>query len=292
MAVLSYREVLPRTAQHRFGESPTADIKYVATLDQPTATQTVVNTIGIFHGAPHPELSYLRCLNIAVNETDKYHIELTYSFEVPKQENLDPNPLARPDVWSFATGGAQVPALTYFEGNGNNNIKPLQNSAKEYFEGLTALEAEVRATISSNRANFPLAVAAAVTNCVNSQPFLGGPKYSWQCAGITGQPAVEVVNDVEIRYWQITSEVVYRRSGWNLLVPDVGWNYLENGQLKRAWVRDPDSGEKVPSGSPRALQPNGDLKPEGQPPTIMGNGEGLRVFPAVDFSQYFGTPQL
>jgi tryptophan synthase beta chain len=49
MAVLSTREVLPRTFTHRFGESPTAEIKYHATTDGPTNTQTVLNAIGIFH---------------------------------------------------------------------------------------------------------------------------------------------------------------------------------------------------------------------------------------------------
>ncbi len=290
MTVIASREVIPRTFSHRFGEAPTAERKFIVTVDAPTATQDIISAVGITHTAAHPEYAYLLMLDASLTETDRHHVEVTYRYELPKQEDLDPNPLARPDVWTFSTGGSQVPALTYYHGTGNSDIRPLQNSAKEYVEGLTTLEAEVRATIAGNRSAFPLADAAAVTNAINSSSYLGGAAYTWQCAGIGGQQATEVVNGTEIRYWQITVELVYRRSGWNLLIPDVGWNYLEGGQIKRAWVRDPETGDKISSGTPRALNNDGTLKAEGEAPSILGGGSGLRVFPAVSFSTYFGTP--
>jgi hypothetical protein len=286
MAVISYREVIPRTASHKFGEAPTAERKYVVTVDEPTPTQTLVNAVGIFHAAAHPEFAYLKCLNIQVTETDRHHAEITYSYELPKQQNLDPSPLARADVWSFSTGGAQVPALIYYSGTGNGSKKPLQNTALDFFEGLTTLEAEVRATISGNRSAFPLANAAAVTNSVNSSTYLGGAAHTWFCAGISGQQATEVVNDTEIRYWQISVELVYRASGHNLLLPNVGLNYLENGERKRAWVWNEDRTEKIASGSPRALTANGGLKADDQEPDILTR----RVYPEANFSTYFGTP--
>jgi hypothetical protein len=289
MAIVSYREVLPRTASHKFGEAPTAERKFVATVDAPTPTQTVVNAIGIFHGAVHPEFTFLKCNEINATEPDRHHIELTYRYELLKKESQS-NPLARPDVWSFSIGGAKVPALFYYYGSGNDYILPLVNAAGDFIEGLESVEAEIKATINGNRAVFPLAIAAQVTNAINAAPYLGGAQYTWQCAGIGGQAATEVVNDVEIRYWQITVELVYRRSGWNLLVPNVGWNYFEGGEIKRAWVRDPETSEKITSGTPRALNAFGGLKAEGAAPDILGDGWGLRVHPAVDFSPYFGTP--
>jgi hypothetical protein len=286
MAIISSREVIPRTASHKFGESPTAERKYIVTVDEPTPTQNLINAVGILHASAHPEFSYLKCLNIQVTETDRHHAEITYSYELPQQGELDPNPLARPDVWSFSTGGSQVPALVYYDGGGNGNKKPLQNTAKDFFEGLTTLEAEVRASISGNRPTFPLANAAAVTNSVNASSYLGGAAHTWLCAGISGQQATEVVNDTELRYWQITVELVYRASGHNLLLPNVGWNYLEGGEKKRVWVKDPESGEKVASGSPRALTNAGGLKADDQEPDILTR----RVYPEADFSNYFGTP--
>jgi hypothetical protein len=283
MAVLSFREVMPRTFQQRFGESPTAERKYVATLDQPTPTPQIISSIGIFFGASHPEFAYLRMLDASIDEPDRQHAEITYRYELPQQQDLDPNPLARPDVWSFSTGGAVVPALTYYDGN---QVKPLVNTANEFFENLTTLEAEVRATIAFNRSAFPAALASSVTNAINSDQFLWGAVHTWQCAGISASQQVEVVNDQEIRYWAGTTELIYRQSGWNLLVPNVGWNYLENGDLKRAWVRDPETNERVPSGSPRALTAQGGLKADGVLPDILNR----RVFREASFNQFFGTP--
>lgn len=286
MAIISYREVLPRTFTHRFGEAPSAERKFVLTVDEPTATQAAISAIGILHGSQHPEFSYLRMLDASVTESDRHHVEISYKYDVPKQENIDPNPLARPDVWSFSVGGSQVPALVYYNGNGNGDKKPLQNTAKDFFEGLTVNEAEVRATIAGNRAQFPLTEAAAVTNSVNSAAYLGGAKHKWFCAGISGQQAAEVINASEIRYWQITVELVYRASGHNLLLPNVGWNFLENGDKRRAWVWNDDKTEKVPSGTPRALNAQGGLKADDQEPDILNR----RIYPEADFSSYFGSP--
>jgi hypothetical protein len=125
-----------------------------------------------------------------------------------------------------------VPALTYFEGSGNGDVRPLVNAAGDFFEGLTTEEAEVRASISGNRPTFPLATAAAVTNALNQGAYLGGAAYSWKCSGISAQQATEVVNDIEINYWQVSVELVYRQSGWPLLLPHVGWHYLDGSEKK------------------------------------------------------------
>lgn len=286
MAVIDYREIIPRTFSHRFGESPTAERRFVVTVDEPTATQTVIDAIGIAHGDSHPEYAYLRMLDGSASETDRQHVELVFKYELPRQEDLEPSPLSRPDVWSFSTGGSQVPALVYYNGSGNADRRPLQNSAKDYFEGLTTNEAEVRATITGNRSDFPLTTAALCTNCVNSSTYLGGAAHTWLCAGIGGQQASEVVNGVEIRYWQISVELVFRQSGHNLLLPDVGWNYLDGGEKKRAWVWNDDKSEKIASGSPRALTTSGALKADDQEPDLLER----RIYPEINFSTYFGTP--
>jgi hypothetical protein len=286
MAVLAWREVLPRTFSHRFGESPTAETKVIATVDEPTATQSVINAVGVAHGDPHPEYAFLRMLDASLAELDRHHVEITYRYELPRQENLDPNPLARPDVWSFSTGGAQVPALTYYTGSGNSDLRTLVNTANDFFEGVTALESEVRASISGNRSTFPLATAANVTNCINASTYLGGAAHTWQCAGISGQQASEVVNGVEIRYWQVTAELVYRRSGWDLQLPNVGWNYIIGGKRRRAYVIDWDNAEFLPSATPRPLTESGNIKAGDEYPDILVR----RVYPEVDFSTYFGTP--
>jgi hypothetical protein len=288
MAVLSWREVMPRTFQQRFGESPTAERKFVATLDEPTPTQQIISQIGILFGSQHPEFPYLRMLDGSVNETDRQHAEVTYRYELPQQQDLDPNPLARPDVWSFSIGGAQVPALFYFHGNANDDVRPLVTAAGDFIEGLTATEAEVRANISSNRPAFDLVLASNIANGINGSAYLGGPPFTWQCAGISGNQAAEVVNDVEIRYWQISVELVFRRSGWVMQIPHVGWHFIEGNQKRRVWAWNEDGTQKVDAAAPQPLTENGGLKypgADGVPDQLL-----RRTFPVIDFSQYFGTP--
>lgn len=289
MAVLGAREILPRTFSHKFGESPNAEIRYAVTLDGPTSTQDILKYIGIFHGAAHPEYGYLLCVDGQVSEGSptKYHAEATYKYEVPKQgtEDSDPNPLARPDVWSFSTGGSAVPALWYFEGSGNGDRRVLTNTAGDFFEGAMTEESELRASISGNRSLFPLATAVAATNTVNAATYLGGAPHSWKCTGISGQKTTEVVNGAEINYWQVTAELVYRASGWSLLLPNVGWNYLESGEKKRGYVYDEQEGVAVASSNPVALNSNGSIRESGAPDILV-----RRVHPVSDFTSLFGTP--
>lgn len=293
MAVTSFREVLPRSGSHRFGEAPTAERKFVATVDGPTPITEVANAIGIFHGSQHPELQFLRMLNASYSEPDRFHVEATYSYELPAvgTQELDPNPLARPDVWSFSTGGAQVPALTYYHGSGNGDVRPLVNAAHDFFEGLTTLEAEVRATIAWNRATFPAALAAAVTNAINDGPYLWGGTHTWQCAGISAQRQYEVVNDVEIGYWSGTTELVYRASGWNMLLPHVGFNCLDGTDKRPCLVEGNEPGDApVAASTPQALNEDGTQKyPPGTtqgPPAILTR----RIYREINFEPYFGTP--
>lgn len=296
MAVVSYREIVGRSFQHRFGDAPTAELRYVVTLDDPaTATQDILNAVGIAHGSSHPEYAYLLCVEGSVSEADPspYHATVTYRYEVPQTGSAEfaASPLSRADVWSFSTGGATVPALTYYHGSGNLDRRPLVNAAGDFFENVTCNEAEVRATIVGNRSAFPLADAAAVTNGVNSSTYLGGAAYTWRCSGIGAQQQTEVVSGVEVNFWQVTVELTYRQSGWVLNLPHIGWHYLTGGTPAKEWcfVRDRQTGFDVPAGSPQPLDSSGSLKYTGGsygPPDIIQR----RVNHEIDFSTYFGTP--
>jgi len=289
MAVLSFREVLPRTFQQRLGESPTAERKFVVTLDEPTGTQAIINAVGIGIGSSHPEFAYLTMTEASVNETDRQHAEITYRYELLQPDQNDPNPLLRPDVWNFSVGGASVPALIHYPDNGNA-AAPLVNAAGDLFENQMTEEAEIRATVSGNRAQFPLSLAAFVTNTLNNTAYLGGQPYTWKCAGISGNQASEVVNDVEVRYYQITSELVYRASGWPLILADAGFNFRnQDGQIERCFVilKDEDGNEiRVPTANAVALAQNGlMLNPQDEVRLLV-----RRVHRATNFNQYFGTP--
>lgn len=285
MSVLSGREVVGRTLSHRFGEAPRAERKFILTLDNtaPTTAEAIA-FVGIFHGAPHPEYPFLTMTDAQMTEgsPSPFHAELTYSYELLEPDERDPNPLARPDVWSFSTSGAAVPALFYYD---VDTQKPLVNSAFDYFEGLTTDEAECRATIAGNRATFPLATAISVTNTVNSDSYLGASAHQWKCVGVSGQQQSEVVNDVEINYWAVTIELAFRQTGWNLQLPDIGYNYIDGSEKKRAYVLNEEN-EQVASANPVALNSDGSLKSAGSLPDILDR----RVNPEVAFGTFFGTP--
>jgi len=301
MAIIAFREVLPRTFSHKFGESPTADRKFVVTTDAPEPHQTLLNTVGIFHGSVHPEFSYLLCTEGNVTETDRQHAEITYRYESPSSGTAEyqASPLSRPDVWSFSTGGAAVPATIYYEGTGNGTRKPLINSAGDFLESAMTEEAELRASISGNRSAFPLADAVAVTNTVNNASFLSGDAHKWKCQGISGQQQVEVVNGAEVKYWAVTAELVYRQSGWNLPLLNVGWNFISqagtaNAQKQRCYVFFEGSDgqrERVASANVMALNDDGSIRFNTD---FTGSGAATilnrRVHRESNFSTYFGTP--
>jgi hypothetical protein len=196
------------------------------------------------------------------------------------------SPLARPDTWSFLTQGASVPALFYYNDQGQS--KPLTNSAYDYLRGLQVDEAQTKVIIKGNRLQFPKAQAIALTNCVNEGAFLGGPQDSWKCQGIQGELKYETVAGNLVRYWEVTVELMYRQTGWNLLIPDIGFNYLEGGTKKRAfvWFDDPEQGlVKIASSDPVPLNGSGAISAAGEPAIL-----NRRVYKRVDFSTYFGEP--
>jgi hypothetical protein len=288
MGIVSVTELAQVAASRRFGEAPVFQRQFVVEVDSPATSQSAILVASnVPFLAPHPEASYCKALNASVSNYNgsRWHYLVTWDYELPKQQNVDPNPLARADIWKWSTGGLQVPSLYYYEGE---TLEPLQNSANDFFEGVTTDISTLQASISGNRATFDYGLATTVTNAINSSPYLGAPPYTWKCSGIAATPAVEVVNESEIRYWQVEVTLEYRPDGWELQLPNIGWNYLDGSTKKRVTVDyDPGGGqpiEKVPSSNPQPLNTDGTLATGA--PTILKR----RVHKAVNFQQYFGTP--
>lgn len=284
MTVIKTTELPAISASRRFGEPPKFTRHFVVEVDNPATSQTEIsNACGVAFLASHPEAYYCLAMNVSVSNYSgsRWHYEVVWEYELPKQQNVDPNPLARADIWKWSTGGIAVPALYYYDGS---TIKSLVNSANDFFEGATTDISTLQASISGNRATFDYGLATNVTNTVNSDTYLGAPAGSWKCSGISAQPAVEVVNEVEIRYWQVEVTLEYRPDKWNLQLPDVGWNYLDGSTKKRAYVTDTESGDKVPSSNPQPLNTDGTLKTGA--PNILER----RVHRQVAFNSFFGQP--
>jgi hypothetical protein len=288
MSVHSFRE-LPRVNSHRLGESPQFERRFVLTLNDPnTNSGVMVTTVGATHGSAHPETASASCYDVEVNEAyegSRYHAELIARYEIPLNDNeYSLLPWQRPDKWSFVTQGVAVPALFYYDGT---TQKPLVNSAGDYFEGLLVDEGQQKIIIESNRQAFPSALAAAVTNAVNNGAYLGFPADHVKVQGISGEQAQEEINGQTVRYWKIKSELLGRQSGWNLLLPDIGFNFIAGGVKKRAFVKGPPPDEaEVATTNPIGLNGSGAQVTGGTLPAILNR----RVYKQITMSQYFGTP--
>jgi len=296
-----------RESTHRFGENPQFIRRIVETKSSivlaTTDTRSFAERQGISHGAPHPDIAGLYCTELIEsqqvttgNQGLQTITELTATYTLPfiearpietgQAQTFDENPLARPDTWSFQTQGASVPALFYFDGS---TQKAMTNSAFDLLSGLEVDEAQTKVVIKGNRASFPSVTATAITNAVNSDSFLGAGANHWKCQGISGELKYELVNGETVRYWEVTVELMYRQTGWNLLIPDVGYNYLDGGVKKRALVKskDPDTGEEIEVASSDVVGLNGSgaLSLTGAPAIL-----DRRIYKQSAFSSYFGTP--
>ena len=285
MAVIAHRE-LPREGTWAFGESPDLTRRFVLTVDRPGTTTPLqcAVAVNIDIGRGHPDYPTLPCTNVSINEhydDSPYHIEFIAQYTLPEAAVDNANPLLRPPVWKFETSGQAVPALFYYDGN---TKRPLTNSAFDFFEGLTTDEAYTRVTIQANLASFPSGLATAATNRINSGGYLFGNARTWKCQGITGERVREVVGTSVVTYWRYTATLMYRQTGWNLLLPDMGFNALVGGQKRRVMTFDFENSEWVASPVPMGL--NGSGAQTFGAPAILNR----RVYRMVDFNAYFGTP--
>jgi hypothetical protein len=288
MAVSSFRE-LGRTLEGEVGGTTVAKRRFVVVLDDnatvtPTANLAVINTVGGgTWGTAHPEFPFLglRKATMAENFGDNpYHVEVTLEYGVIESKFLF-SPLSRPAEWVFeSVAGDQLPALFFFDGT----IKrPLTNSAYDFFEGLTVPESLTRATITRNFAARPNAITNSF-GYLNSDFFTGAARHQCKHEGSKVEKIEELWGNVRYSYWRAESQILFRPSGWNLQLPDVGFNFISGGQKRRAMVFDFENSEWVPSPTPLGLDGSGGLT--GGYPAILER----RVLPEVSFSSLFGSP--
>jgi hypothetical protein len=261
VAVLSYREVLPRSYEHKLGGNPTASMVFVATLDGTTDASAVIGEIGISHGSLHPDHAALACDGISAEDIDRFHTQVTYTFTVTDGKDGDGEnpPWSQPDTWHFGTTNASVACTKHYVGNGNANRVTLANTAGDPIFGIAMAESELKITISGSRLEFDLATALQYVNSINDDVWAGFPKHTVQCVGVSAQPAALEWEGEKIDYWQINVELLYRSSSHNLILPNVGWRVIVNGKKERAWTYITEGGErkKVPSTSPVSLNMDG-----------------------------------
>jgi hypothetical protein len=295
---------LPRRAELELGKASIARRQWVAILDDNTLTGNPLidfDLAGIAApsfqwGASHPSQPWLRCRKISYSEHyegDPYKALIEAEYGLIRDEELV-FPSARAAQWASQSGSAEVPALYYYSGSGNNTRLPLTNSAYDYYQGLTASEAMVRFTVVKNfgpSANqdqntygqfFPYTQAASI-NHLNNATYGGAPAHTFKVTGVNIAFVQEEFSAAVAKYWQVTAELQYRQTGWNLQLPDVGFNFIDGVQKRRAMVFDFQNGEWIASPNPVGL--NGSGAQTGGAPAILER----RVLPEANFTTIFGA---
>lgn len=307
MAVLSSREVLPRSYDMRIGSDPSAQRNFVCTLDGPTTSDELQRACSILQGQSHPEFPYLVALSSTSTESDYYHAELTYTYGLmPDAEEFSPNPLARPDVWSYSVSGATIPAETYYpddnlsknasecQGSATNSdgTVPLVNSAGDPLMGVTTQVGELKVTIKGNRREFDTQQAIAAAGAINEDNYLFAQRYQWQCQGISGNPKTEAVNGETYKFWEIQVSLIYRQAGFVAKLFDTGYNVIDEktNKLREATVLN-SQGVQVPSSMPVALNEDGtQMQPSEDGGGVCVRTIERRLHPSISFNDFFGTP--
>ena len=251
----------------------------------PPTVQEVLTAIGVSSwGESHPDLTALGFRKYQITERygdSPYHVQIVGEYGLlTANDLLSPIDPYRTPEWSFEATPSQVPALFYYDGT---TKRPLTNSAYDYFEGLTTDENLVKATMRRNYDAFPTAQMLSL-NCINDSTYFGGNQYTWKCNGVNAKFTAGFHDWTVIEYWDTTCELVYRQSGWELQLPDVGWNFLSGSEKRRAMVFDFKNGEWVASPNPVALDGNGN-QAVGRPAIL-----NRRVNPVVNFTNIFGSP--
>ena len=267
---------------------------WVCTLSDDTLTAAAVETMATqvitaaglaTWGQQHPEYSSLRLRKYTLTERfgdSPNHIQIVAEYGLLTDDDLL-TPTLQVAKWSFEAAQGQVPALFYYEGSGQGTMRPLTNSAYDYFEGLVTEETMTKATMKKNYASFPTSHVAA-TNSINSDDWFGGPQHTWKITGVNAEYTVGFFNWTVVTYWATTVQLMYRQTGWKLQLPDVGWNFIDGNEKRRAMVFDFKNSEWVASANPVALS-GGNINVTGRPDILP-----RRVNPEANFSSLF--PQI
>ena len=247
----------------------------------PDITTILAATAGGSWGARHPVHTALGLRKIAVNERfedNPYALEVVGEYGLLTADDVL-TPTARASVWSFESKPGQVPALFYYD---DSTQRPLTNSAYDYFPGLVTDESLVQIKVSKNFAAVPSSWLA-LQNYVNESSYLGYPQDTVKVVGVDVQYAAEEFNNALIQFYAATATLAYRQSSHNLLLPDVGFNFIDGTQKRRAMVFDFQNSEWIASPNPVGLDGHGSQ--------TLGAPEILnrRVSPRASFA-VFGTP--
>lgn len=191
-----------------------------------------------------------RCVRVRAERDDDdaflWDVTADYESVTADPDRTAENPLERATRISFSFTKSQVPILRE-PGTG----RPIRNSAGEAFDPPVVMD-ESRPVVAFDKwqASFDPATALLYQNAVNSDVFFGGQPGQWKMIDMSAQPDFSD----GLALWQVRYQIEGKGDGWQPLVLDQGFHYLDAG-----------SGELFPfqdtqgrlSSSPQLLDGNG-----------------------------------
>jgi hypothetical protein len=291
MATVVSTKELSRKGVFEVGQTRQLTREFVCVLSDDALSSTAITepqiaaATGVDLGSVHPTYANNRCRKVTITEGfdgSPYHVHVVAEYSIILASELVA-PTNRPGVWEFDGAPGEVPALYYFDGSDNSTLRPLTNSAFDYFPGLVTQEGLAVAKVTYNYATFPNNWFQA-SQCVNDASYLGCPQHTVKLEKVTVKQRQEEYSGGVVAYWQATAELHYRQSGHNLQLPDIGFNFIASNQKRRAMVFDFENSEWIASPNPVGLDGSGGLTLGA--PAILNR----RVNPVANFTSLFGAP--
>lgn len=251
----------------------------------PNLTHVAAAT-GINWRDPHPNDANAVLVESSTQQDgdSPFHYKVTYTYRYLDETDL--LPWNRAEQFTFNGSLASAPAFWAYTANDttNTNTQIIVNSAGDPLQGLDRDEAEFSVTIQKNvRPPFSYANAQLYVGAINSDTWSGGAPKTWKVQSISGSRKFEVIPaqtpdaaPIRVYYWDTSTTIAYRASGWDLKTWDVGFNEIVNGKRVKIYAGS------EPVSEPVALQA-GRAKTPGQPPDMLT----YRIYPMRAFTNVF-----
>lgn len=241
---------------------------------------------GIFWRDPHPNDQNAVLVESSTQQDgdSPFHYKVTYTYKY--LDETEKFPWDRPSQFTFNGSLASAPAFWCFSPGDttNSSTQIIVNSAGDPLQGLDRDEAEFSVTIQQNvKPPFSYANAQLYVGSINSDSWSGGAAKTWKCQSMTASRKYEVIPavvpddpPVKVYYWDTSTTLAYRASGWDLKTWDVGFNEIVSGKRVKIYAGSEPVSEPVALTAGRAKTP-------GQPPDMLT----FRIYPMRAFAGVF-----
>lgn len=275
-------EIHPRRSVAIQNGSPSAERLFLETPHADGGAAVLIPSIG----STHPQNQNLIAIQISTEtrydgDPDQTLTTVTYGAAASSCEN-EPNPLDRCDRWSISSSLTSIPV---YQWNDGGTYRPLVNTAGDYLPGHTGQFPTARLQLTGNRGSFPWSFLLT-SGYVNSDSWATSNPKAWLCTGMRAAQKSELVGTNVVSYYEVSVEFAYNEFLWQLIVPNVGLNYLDGGVRKRCYVED-HNGNYVPVSSPVPLAADGSMKQSGDPDMLT-----RPIYPQASFTSVFGPVNL